>query len=68
MKSLEDILKENFNCKKPFSKLAPQTMTKKGAKAYGKLIDLLDDVGNLTGQSVSMNRIVEELDKICNEI
>lgn len=68
MKSLEDILKENFNCKKAFSKLAPQAMTKKGTRAYGKLIDLLDDVGNLTGQSVSMNRIVEELDKICNEI
>ena len=43
-------------------------MTKKGAKAYGKLIDLLDDVGNLTGQSISMDRIIEELDKICNDI
>ena len=74
MKTLEKILQEYFNCKKPFlvhpyydeKKKTPVTLTKEGAAAYGNLISLLNDVGNLTGEDTS--KIIEKLDEIASEI
>lgn len=73
MKTLEEILQEYFKCKKPFLKnpyydekeLAPVTMTTWGYAAYGKLISLLYEIGELT--DVDVNRIVDRLDSIADE-
>ena len=40
-------------------------LTKDGDKAYGKLIDFLNDLGNLTGGNI--NDLVEKLDNIVDE-
>lgn len=74
MKTLEEILQEYFNCKKPFlahpyydeEEKVPVTLTKKGTVEYGNLISLLNDIGNLTGENTS--KIIEKLDEIASEI
>lgn len=74
MKTLEEILQEYIKCKKPFLKnpyyddkeLAPVTMTTWGSAAYGKLISLLYDIGELT--EIDVNNIVDVLDNIVSEI
>ena len=74
MKTLEKILQEHFNCKKPFlahphydeEEKVPVTLTKKGSEAYGNLISLLNDIGNLTGEDTS--KIIEKLDEIASEL
>lgn len=71
---LENILQKYFKCKKPFLKhpyydeeeLRPITLTTHGAKAYGNLISLLYDIGNLC--DIDVNNIVDELDIIASEI
>lgn len=74
MKTLEDILAEYFGCKKPFLKTPKncgdftEYFTAQGGKAYGKLTQLLYDVGALTEHSHVINDIVETLDNIVNEI
>lgn len=75
MKSLDEILQEYFNCNKPFlkkRKLIPtidgeryEYLTQSGARAYGKLTDLLYDLAALGVISLSVaNDAVEELDSI----
>lgn len=71
MKTLEDILKE-LGSKRPFldnmiinEDGSRQPFTKSGGKAYGKLIEILYTVGELT--NTDMNDIVEELDSIANQ-
>ena len=72
--TLESILQNYFNCKKPFLKnpyydeeeRAPITMTANGSRAYSKLIHLIYDIGSVTGRDV--NHIVDELDSITSEL
>ena len=54
---LEELEKDNEGHKQPF--------TDSGIIAYGKLIDILYAVGNLT--DTDMENIVETLDSIANE-
>ena len=42
----------------------PETGTKAGHKGYHKLISLLYDVANITGDLITINRIVDDLDQI----
>lgn len=60
---LDEILMK-LGCKKPFCKNGE--FTKRGYKAYSKLIEILYDVKKLTGR-YKIYDIVEELDKISNE-
>lgn len=71
--TLEDILHEyKFvpRSKKVFRKNIkwvddlPETGTKAGHKGYAKLISLIYDIGHLTGDLISANRLVDELDYI----
>ena len=71
MNTLEDIL-NTLGSKKPFlDKIiidedgGRQPFTKGGAKAYGKLTEILYAIGELT--NTDMNDIVEELDSIANQ-
>lgn len=69
--TLEEIL-NLLGCEKPFFEQVErdtdghkQPFTDNGIIAYGKLIDILYAVGNLTNNDV--NDIVETLDSIANE-
>ena len=42
----------------------PETGTIEGHKGYHKLISLLYDIANITGDLITINRIVDELDQI----
>ena len=42
----------------------PETGTKAGHKGYHKLISLLYDIANITGDLITINRIVDDLDQI----
>ena len=42
----------------------PETGTKAGHKGYHKLISLLYDIANITGDLITINTIVDELDQI----
>ena len=42
----------------------PETGTKAGHKGYHRLISLLYDVANITGDLISVNRIVDDLDQV----
>lgn len=42
----------------------PETGTKAGHKGYARLISLLYDIANVTGDLVTINRIVDNLDHI----
>lgn len=72
--TLESILQDYFNCKKPFlnnpyyddKELCPVTMTKRGYEKYGDLVSLLYRIQNLTG--IDVNDIIDELDSIASEI
>ena len=71
--NLENILQKYFKCKKPFLKHPyydyeeyPVTLTRHGGKAYGDLIGLLYDVGDVCG--IDVNDIVDKLDSIVSEI
>lgn len=74
MKTLEEILQEYFNCKKPFLKnpyyddkeLSPVVFTESGSRAYSELIGLLYDVSHVTG--IDVNDIVDQLDSIASEL
>lgn len=59
-RTLEEILQHFFGCKKPFR--TDGAFTCKGSIAYGKLTELLYNIGNLT--EIDMNDIVETLDNI----
>ena len=73
MKTLEDILYEYFDCKEPFldkpyydaDERAPVVFTTDGAKAYGRLISLLYDIGHLTNNDT--DKIVHTLEFIASE-
>ena len=77
MKSLEQILQENFNCEKPFLKDfkvnedgSREPFTKKGAEAYSKLIDTLyslDEILGMKEYSNILEDIVETLDNIADD-
>jgi len=76
--SLDCIIQAHFGIKKPFLKkpkiygyflggepeLAYDYFTKAGGKAYGKLIQLVYDLGNLFGVGFDTCRIVDVLDDI----
>ena len=72
--TLESILQDYFNCKKPFlnnpyydyEELTPVTMTKRGYEKYGDLVRLLYDIQELT--NIDVNDIIDELDSIASEI
>lgn len=74
MKTLEEILQEYFNCKKPFLKhpyfdekeRAPITFTQRGSAAYSQLISLLYDISDLTG--IGVEHIIDQLDSISSEL
>lgn len=74
MKTLEDILRENFNCEKPFldepyydeDERAPVVFTEEGSEAYSRLIHLVYDIGSLTGTNV--NGMVDKLDAVSSEM
>lgn len=72
MKTLEEVL-QILGSKKPFLKEIiidvdghKQPFTKSGSVAYGKLVDILYTIGELTNTNV--NDIIEELDNIAQEI
>lgn len=77
MKSLEQILQDNFNCEKPFLKDfkvnedgSREPFTKKGAEAYSKLIDTLYSLDGILGMdeySDILEDIVETLDNIADD-
>lgn len=72
--TLESILQDYFNCKKPFlnnpyydyEERCSITMTKRGYEKYGDLVRLLYDIQELTG--IDVNDIIDELDSIASEI
>lgn len=73
MITLEDILhKYKFvpKSKKCFRKNVkwvddlPEIGTKAGHKGYSQLIHLLYDIGHLTGDLITVNTLVDELDQI----
>lgn len=72
--TLESILQDYFNCKKPFlnnpyydyEERCPITMTKKGYEKYGDLVSLLYRIQDLTG--IHVDDIIDELDSIVSEI
>ena len=73
---LDDILTKHFGCKRPFYKRPVikesfgrgsnvyEYTTVSGYKAYGKLTDLIYDLGNLLPDLVGADKIIEELDSI----
>lgn len=73
---LESVLKKHYGCKRPFYKrpvikerfghgvYAYEYTTVSGYKAYGKLTDLIYDLGKLLPDLVNADEIVEELDAI----
>ena len=72
MKTLEDILRE-LGSKRPFLNEVNideeghrQPFTDSGSRAYGKLVSILYDVGELT--NTDMNDIIEELDDIACQL
>lgn len=65
MKTLEEILQEHFNCKKPFNK--NEKLSVSGRNAYGKLTKLIYDLGTL-GVIESADDVVESLDYIVEEV
>lgn len=65
MKTLEEILQEYFNCKKPFNK--NEKLSVSGWSAYGKLTKLIYDLGTL-GVIENTDDVVESLDYIVEEI
>ena len=62
-RTLEEVLQHFFGCKKPFAKNGD--FTAQGSKAYGKLVELLYNVGILA--ETDMNDIIESLDYIVTE-
>lgn len=74
MRTLEDVLRQQFGCAQPFfddpyydeNKCAPVTFTDAGSSAYTELINLVQVLGNLTGCDV--NRMVDQLDRIASEL
>ena len=69
--SLEGVL-QILGAKRPFSPALiseqnPEGFTKAGSNAYEKLTTLLYKIGRITGKSLELNAIVEELDKISLE-
>lgn len=62
MNSLENILQDYSFLKKDES-----IDSKSGNIAYGKLTDLLNDIGNLINDSHLTYSIIEKLDEIMNE-
>lgn len=60
MKSLESILQEYFNCKKPFKKNGK--LSTNGESAYAKLVELLYDIDNLV--DINVNRFIDDLDEL----
>lgn len=73
MQTLEDILhKYKFvpKSKKVFRKNIkwvdglPETGTLAGHRGYKQLIDLLYDIGHLTGDLIATNMLVDQLDQI----
>lgn len=60
MKSEEEILKDYFNCKRPFKKNGK--LSKNGEKAYARLVSLLDDIDNLI--DINFSSKIDELDEI----
>jgi hypothetical protein len=81
MLALDEILAKYFGVKKPFLKKRRvrgywhgdpsdpdyEYFTRAGGKAYEKLIDLLEDLGPLIGESFDSNHFVRELDRIVSE-
>lgn len=63
-RSLEEVIQHFFGVKRVFRKKDGE-FTNAGDKAYGMLIELLYNVGNLTSTSVA--EIVDKLDEITNE-
>lgn len=73
MKTLEDILhdykfvpksKSVFRKNVKWVDDLPETGTKVGHRGYAKLIRLLYDIANVTGDLITINIIVDELDQI----
>lgn len=62
MTTLEEILRDYMGCAKPFKKNGQLSYS--GAKAYKKLIALVDCLGALT--ETNSERVVRKLDEICN--
>lgn len=62
-KTLENVLQKYFKVKQPFN-LKTDEFTKAGSNAYGKLTNLLYDIGNIT--DTDMTNIIETLDDICD--
>lgn len=63
-RSLEEVIQHFFGVKHVFRNKDGE-FTNAGEKAYGMLIELLYNVGNLTSTSVA--EIVDKLDEITNE-
>lgn len=61
MKSLEEILKEYFGCKRPYNK--DETLSLYGESAYAKLVSLLQDIDNLLGTDY-LSKYIDELDEL----
>ena len=59
--TLEDILVECFDCKKPFNKKGKLTVS--GVKAYEKLIDTVSGL-EYVGVITSANNVIKQLDEI----
>ena len=60
MESEEEILKDYFNCKRPFKENG--TLSKNGEKAYARLVSLLADIDNLI--DINFSSKIDELDEI----
>lgn len=60
-KSMEEILKEYFNCKRPFKKNG--TLSLNGEKAYARLVSLLGDINDLV-EIENFSSLIDELDEI----
>lgn len=60
--TLEEILRDYMGCAKPFKKNGQ--LSYRGAKAYNKLIALVDCLGALT--ETNSERVMRKLDEICN--
>lgn len=58
--SLENVLIEYFNCKKPFKKNG--TLSQSGEKAYARLVSLLADIDNLI--DINFSSKIDELDEL----
>ena len=60
MKSEEEILRDYFNCERPFKK--NNKLSKNGEKAYARLVSLLEDINNLI--DINFSSKIDELDEI----